>query len=106
MYAVFQLAGFQYRAEEGAVLRVPKQAGARGERLEIPEVLLVSDGGATKIGTPFVGGAKVEAEVVEHGKGDKTVSFKYKRRTKYRRTLGHRQDYTDIKISRIVSPQS
>ncbi len=106
MYAIFQLAGFQYRAEEGSVIRVPRQAGNQGDRLSISDVLLVSANGASVIGTPFVSGAKVEAEVVDHTRGDKLMTFKYKRRTKYRRTYGHRQDYTEIKVNRIVSPQS
>jgi large subunit ribosomal protein L21 len=106
MYAIFQLAGFQYRAEEGSVIRVPRQAGNQGDQLSISDVLLVSANGASVIGTPFVSGAKVEAEVVDHTRGDKLMTFKYKRRTKYRRTYGHRQDYTEIKVNRIVSPQS
>lgn len=106
MHAIFQMAGFQYRAEEGLVVRVPLRSSKAGDRLEIGEVLLVKDGDTSHVGTPYVAGAKIEAEVVQHGQGEKTLSFKYKRRTKYRRTLGHRQDYTDIKINRIIAPAS
>jgi large subunit ribosomal protein L21 len=106
MHAIFQMAGFQYRAEEGSVVRVPLRPINAGDRLEIAEVLLVKDGDTAHIGTPFVPGAKIEAEVVEHSKGEKALSFKYKRRTKYRRTHGHRQDYTDIKINKIIAPAS
>ncbi|MBK7140944.1 MAG: 50S ribosomal protein L21 [bacterium] len=106
MYAIFQLAGFQYRAEEGAVIQVPRQAAKQGEKLNISDVLLVNANGASVIGTPFVSGAKIEAEVLDHTRGEKLVGFKYKRRTKYRRTLGHRQDYTEIKVNKIVSPKS
>lgn len=103
MYAIFQLSGFQYRAEEGAVLQVPLQDGKEGDKIEIPEVLLVQKDDETQIGTPFVDGAKIEAEVVGHGKGDKVLIYKYKRRTKYRRTQGHRQDFTEVKINKIVA---
>lgn len=106
MYAIFQIGGFQYRAEEGAVVSVPLQTAKQGDRLEIGEVLLLQNNDAALIGTPFVQGAKIEAEVVGSGKNGKVMTFKYKRRTKYRRTIGHRQDYTDIKINRIISPQS
>ncbi len=106
MHAIFQMAGFQYRAEEGSIVRVPLRPSNAGDRLEIAEVLLLKDGDTAHIGTPFVAGAKIEAEVVQHGKGEKVQSFKYKRRTKYRRTLGHRQDYTDIRIQKIIAPAS
>lgn len=104
MYAMIQLAGFQYRAEEGATLRVPQQKAQVGDKLEIEQVMLVKNNDESLIGTPYVDGAKVEAEVVSHTKGDKILIYKYKRRTKYRRTQGHRQDYTDIKINKIVTP--
>lgn len=106
MYAIFQMGGFQYRAEEGAVVRVPLQAAKQGDQLEIGDVLLINTNDAALVGTPFVQGAKIEAEVLGEGKADKVMTFKYKRRTKYRRTIGHRQQYTDIKINRIHSPKS
>jgi large subunit ribosomal protein L21 len=106
MYAVFQMAGFQYRVDEGAVIRVPSLTSAPGEKVEIKDILLIKDGETAQIGTPFVAGAKVEAEVVEHAKADKVMSFKYRRRTKYRKTHGHRQPYTEIKINKIVSPKN
>lgn len=103
MYAVFQVSGFQFRAEEGTVLNLPKQEIEKGKTLDIPEVLLVSSGDEVKVGTPFVEGAKIEAEVLSHGQGDKIRIYKYKRRTKYRKTQGHRQDYTEVKISKIIT---
>ncbi len=106
MYAIFQMAGFQYRAEEGAVLKVPLNPAASGSKLQIAEVLLVKAENGTHVGTPYVAGARIEAEVMEHGKGEKVLGYKYKRRTKYRLTLGHRQDFTEIKIQKIVSPKS
>lgn len=103
MYAVFKLSGFQFRAEEGAVLQVPRQDGKKGDKLEIPEVLLVNQGDDTKVGTPFVDGAKIQAELIGHGQADKIRIYKYKRRTKYRKTQGHRQDYSEVKINKIVT---
>ena len=103
MYAVFQISGFQYRAEEGAIIQVPHQNGNEGDKLEIPEVLLIEKDQQTQIGTPFVEGAKIEAEVVSHGLADKIRIYKYKRRTKYRKTQGHRQGYTEVKINKIVT---
>lgn len=106
MYAVFQMAGFQFRADEGTVVRVPSLSSKPGDKVEINDILLIKDGDNARIGTPFVSGAKVEAEVVEHAKADKVMTFKYRRRTKYRRTHGHRQPYTEIKINKIVSPNN
>ena len=104
MYAVFRVSGFQYRAEEGAVVRVPLQKAATGDKIDINEIMLVKGDSDAHIGTPLVDGAKIEAEVVETGKADKVRIYKYKRRTKYRRRQGHRQDFTDIKINKIVTP--
>jgi large subunit ribosomal protein L21 len=106
MYAVFQMAGFQYRVDEGEVIRVPSMTTNPGGKVEIKDVLLINDGATSKIGTPFVPGALVEVEVVEHAKADKVMSFKYRRRTKYRKTHGHRQPYTAIRINKIVSPKN
>ena len=104
MYAVFQIAGFQYSGEEGALVKVPLQNENQGDKIDISEVLLVRDKDKVLVGTPFVDGATVEAEVVGAGKNDKVLIYKYKRRTKYRRTQGHRQDFTQIKINKIVAP--
>ena len=106
MYAVFQMAGFQYRVDEGAVVRVPSISSKPGDKVEISDVLLIKDGDNARIGTPFVSGAKVEAEVLENALADKVMSFKYRRRTKYRKTHGHRQPYTEIKINKIISPNN
>lgn len=103
MYAVFQLSGFQYRAEEGTVLQVPLQDCKKGDKISIAEVLLIQKDDASQIGTPFVEGAKIEAVVLGHGQADKIRIYKYKRRTKYRKTQGHRQDYTEVKINKIVT---
>jgi large subunit ribosomal protein L21 len=104
MYAVFQLSGFQFAADEGDVLKVPHQSAEPGETLDINEVLIIRDGDASTVGTPLIVNASVQAEVLGHGKGDKVLIGKYKRRTKYRRTQGHRQDYSEIRVNRIVAP--
>lgn len=104
MYAVFQLSGLQYTAEEGTVLKVPFQHVEEGVKIDINDVLLVKDDDQTMIGTPFIAGAKIEAEVLENGKSDKVLIHKYKRRTKYRRTQGHRQRFSEIRINKIVVP--
>lgn len=106
MYAIFQIDGFQYRAEEGATLRIPLQSSKAGEKVEISDILLVKGEDAALVGTPFVAGAKIQAEVVGLTRGDKLMTFKYKRRTKSRRTMGHKQDYTEIKVTKIVSPKA
>ena len=105
MYAVFKLSGFQYGAEEGDTLRVPKQQAKKGESIDIGEVMIVADGEDSTVGTPYINDAKIEAEVVAEGKADKVLIYKYKRRTKYRRTQGHRQDYSEIKINKITLPK-
>lgn len=103
MYAVFQISGFQYSAQEGEVLQIPLQDAKQGDKIDISEVLLVKNNDDAIVGTPFVENAKVEAEVLSHGKNDKVLIYKYKRRTKYRRRQGHRQDYSEIKINKIVT---
>lgn len=102
MYAVFKIAGFQYNAEEGSTLKIPLQDAKSGSKLEIDKVLLIKDDSETTVGTPYVEGAMIEAEIVRHGKDEKILVHKYKRRTKYRLTNGHRQQFTELKINRIV----
>jgi large subunit ribosomal protein L21 len=104
MYAVFQLSGFQYSAEQGSVVRVPLQTGGKGTTFDINEVLLIRDDQRTLTGNPLVKDAKIEAEILDNGKADKVLTYKYKRRTKYRRTQGHRQDYSEIRINKIIVP--
>ncbi len=101
MYAVVKVAGFQYRVEEDQVLRVPLLSAEEGSSLTLDQVLLVGDGASVKVGTPVVEGAEVSARILSHGRGEKLVAGKFKRRRKYRRRWGHRQDYTEIKISGI-----
>ena len=80
-------------------MRVPKLEGEPGAKVTFDEVLLSADGDKIKTGQPTVKGAKVSAEIVRHGRGEKVVVFKFKRRKKYRRKTGHRQDFTEIKVT-------
>ena len=104
MYAVVNIAGQQVKVDKGQRLRVPRLQVAEGSTQEFTDVLLVADDGETKVGSPIVEGASVSATVVGHGRGDKIVVFKKKKRKKYRRRTGHRQDYTEIQVEDIVLP--
>ena len=104
MYAIIKVGGFQMRAEEGQTLKVPLMDVGRGDKMELSDVLLINTGESSLVGTPLVEGAKIEAEVVNHSKDNRIRVYKYKRRTKYRRTQGHRQDFTEIKVNKIVTP--
>ena len=101
MYAVIKTGGKQYRVAAGDKLRVEKLAGEVGAEISLGEVLLVAGGDATKVGTPTVAGATVSATVVEHGLGDKVRIFKMRRRKHYKKSQGHRQPYTEIRITGI-----
>jgi len=101
MYAVIAAGGKQHRVEEGEVLRIEKIEVATGENVDFEQVLMVSDGKAVKIGAPVVSGAKVSAEVVSHGRADKVKIIKFRRRKHSMKRQGHRQWYTEIKITGI-----
>ena len=103
MYAVVDIAGSQYKVQEGDNIRVAQLDAEAGASLELPRVLLVSGGGETKVGAPQVEGATVEARVTGHGLSDKITVFKMKRRKNYRRKRGHRQPYTELQIKKIVA---
>lgn len=98
MYAVIQTGGKQYRVANGDVITVEKLEGEAGSKLSIEPVLMVNDGKATQVGAPIVEGASVAVEVVEQTRGDKIVVFKKKRRQGYRRTMGHRQELTVLRV--------
>jgi large subunit ribosomal protein L21 len=101
MYAIFRTGGKQFRAEPGATIRIPNVVAEPGDTLTFNEILLGANDGDFKLGAPLVDGAAVTAEVVKHGKGEKIVIFKHKRRKNYRRKLGHRQQYTEIRVNEI-----
>tara|TARA_Y100000588_G_scaffold288567_1_gene306974 strand:- start:180 stop:494 length:315 start_codon:yes stop_codon:yes gene_type:complete len=102
MYAVVKIAGKQVQVNKGDRVRVPKLNVEEGSQHQFADVLLVSNEGETQVGTPVVEGAAVAATVVGHGRGEKIVVFKMKRRKNYRRRNGHRQDYTEIQVDDIV----
>ena len=103
MFAVVDIAGFQEKVQEGDALSVPRLDTEEGKTVTFKDVLLVakSDDDVT-VGTPTVIGAVVEAKVVGHGRGEKIRVFKMKKRKRYRRVHGHRQDYTDIEVTKIT----
>lgn len=101
MYAVIETGGKQYRVAEGDVLRVEKLAAGEGDSITFDRVLMVGDGAEAKLGSPLVEGGQVTADVEAHGRGDKVTIIKFRRRQKYRRKQGHRQDYTQVRITEI-----
>ncbi|MES2683505.1 MAG: 50S ribosomal protein L21 [Pseudomonadota bacterium] len=103
MYAVIKTGGKQYRVASGAQLKVESLVGEVGTTISFDEVLMVGEGEAIKIGAPFVVGASVKAEVVQHGRGDKIRIIKHRRRKHYHKEQGHRQNFTAVKITEIVS---
>jgi large subunit ribosomal protein L21 len=103
MYAVIATGGKQYRVSEGAVLRVEKLDAEEGANIEFDRVLLVGDGDAVSVGKPFLEGGKVQAVVMSQGKARKVEIVKFRRRQNYRRTKGHRQNFTQVKITGIVA---
>lgn len=100
-YAIVQTGGKQYRVHEGDTIRVESLPGDEGDRIELEDVRMVSQDGDVTLGTPKVAGAKIVAELVGHGKGRKIVVFKFKAKTRYRRRIGHRQLYTELKVTNI-----
>jgi large subunit ribosomal protein L21 len=101
MYAVIKSGGKQHRVSEGEVLRLEKLEVATGESIDFDEVLMVVDGENIQIGAPVVEGAKVSAEIVSHGRGDKVMIIKFNRRKHSRKQQGHRQWFTEVKITGI-----
>ncbi|TPE49976.1 50S ribosomal protein L21 [Maribrevibacterium harenarium] len=101
MFAVIKTGGKQYRVQEGQTLKVEKLAVEAGAAVQFDEVLLVSNGDDVKVGAPVVEGAKVTAEVVAHGRGDKVTILKFRRRKHHMKRAGHRQWFTEVKITGI-----
>ncbi len=101
MYAIIKTGGKQYTVRPGDELRVERLNAEVGSEVSISEVLFVGGEGDPKVGKPFVDGASVKADVLQHGKARKVLVFKYKRRKNYRRSKGHRQQFTQIRIKGI-----
>ncbi len=102
MYAVIKTGGKQYRVIPGEKLKIEQIPADIGSEIVIDQVLMVSDGDALKVGAPLVVGATVKATVIAHGRGDKVKIFKMRRRKHYRKTQGHRQNFTEIRIETIA----
>ena len=102
MYAVIRSGGKQYRVAPGQTIRLEKLAGDLGSKVALNEVLLVENEGNVQLGAPLIASATVEGTVVEHDRAKKIIVFKKKRKKQYRRTYGHRQDYTAVRIDKIT----
>jgi large subunit ribosomal protein L21 len=100
MYAVIHTGGKQYKVAQGEHLRIEKIAGDKGAKVSFDKVLMIG-GDAVKVGQPYVSGAKVNAEIVVQDRAKKIIVFKLRRRKNYRRKYGHRQPFTEIKITGI-----
>lgn len=101
MYAIVETGGKQYRVSEGMTVQVEKLNGDLESTVELDKVLLVEDADGVRIGTPYVDGAKVTAQIVKQAKAPKILVFKYKAKKNYRKRYGHRQPYTSLRIEKI-----
>lgn len=103
MYAIVKTGGKQYKVAAGDTLRVERIAGDKGSMVELTDVLMVTTDQEVKVGKPTVAGAKVVGQIVEQDRAKKILVFKSKRRKSSRKMIGHRQDYTALKIKEIVA---
>lgn len=101
VYAIIESGGKQRRVSPGALVTLERIEGEAGKQVELSKVLLVADGDQVTIGTPYVQGAAVVSEIVRQGRGPKITVFKFKRRKRYRRTQGHRQEQTTLRVKEI-----
>ncbi len=101
MFAIVDIAGSQEKVSVGDTLQVPLHDVEAGKKVLFEKVLLISDGDKVTFGAPIIGGATVEAKIVDHGRGDKIRVVKTMRRKRYKRVKGHRQDYTTIEVTGI-----
>ena len=101
MFAIVEIAGFQEKVEKGQKLQVPHLAGDPGTSMTFDKVYLISEGDNVNVGTPHVSGASVEVKIVAHGRGEKIRVVKQRRRKRYRRVKGHRQEFTEIEVVSI-----
>ena len=102
MFAVLSAGGKQYKVSQGDLIEVEKLEGNTGDTVTLDQVLMIGEGENVQVGSPYVSGCKVTGEVVEQGKGAKIIVFKKKRRKNYRRKNGHRQLFTQLKITEIT----
>jgi large subunit ribosomal protein L21 len=102
-YAIIRTGGKQYRVSPGDVVRIPTLAGKNeGDTVEFDEILVAGDDDGIRIGAPVVDGARVTGTVIKNGRGPKIIVFKFKRRKQFKRTKGHRQGFTAVKIDSIA----
>jgi large subunit ribosomal protein L21 len=101
MYAVIVLGSFQFKVQEGEVIDVPTLPQEAGQKVDIDSVLMVANGDSVTLGSPFVKGAKVTGEIVRHFLGEKQINFKFRKRKNSKKTKGHRQGQTALKIVKI-----
>ncbi len=101
MYAVIKTGGKQYRVSAGESIRVERLAAEVGSDIVIAQVLAIGDGATLNVGSPLLAGATVTAKVTAHGKGDKVRIFKMRRRKHYKKSQGHRQQYTELQIASV-----
>ena len=101
MYAVIKTGGKQYRVVAGERLKVEKLVAEVGNTVTLDKILMIADGDVITIGSPLIAGATISATILSHGRGDKVMIFKFRRRKHYRKTQGHRQSYTEIQIGDI-----
>lgn len=101
MYAIIRAGGKQYRVTEGDTIHLESLSAKAGEKVVLGEVLLVGGDGDARLGSPLVAKAQVVGTVLEQGRGPKVRVFKYKKRKHYRRTRGHRQSFTTLRIDAI-----
>ena len=102
MYAVIESGGKQHKVSPGEVLRLEKLDVNQGEQVDFERVALIGDGANLLVGAPYIKGSKVSAKVLSHGQGDKITIIKMRRRKHYRRQGGHRQAYTEVRITDIT----
>ena len=102
MYAVVDIKGKQYKAEQGTLLKVDRLTGVEGDEVSFDQVMLLSDGDKIQVGTPYVQGAVVKTKLEKHEKGTKVLVLKYKRRKGYRKRRGHRQQYSFVRVEEIT----
>ena len=101
MYAVIESGGKQHRVVEGEILQLEKLDAAAGDKVKFDKILLIGEGESVKIGTPYVDGSQVEAEVTRQGRADKVKIIKFRRRKHSQKKQGHRQLFTEVKITGI-----
>jgi len=102
MFAIIKTGGKQYRVAAGEILKIELVEGEKGAKIEFADVMMVGEGANAKIGAPFVKGASVKAEIVEQGRGRKVIAFKKRRRQNSKRSRGHRQYLTTVRIAEIT----